>query len=246
MWRKTVFTFCALGAVLIFGQLVPTGPQVKALTATRTEAIFAADAPLPSLVQTRTIAVRSDGSIAVLLHLEDPAGSGRVVYRKKVTDVTAERHVVVEPLGESRVTYPLTAAAAVARAVKPSSSCGGDAAPTGKVLGYDAVVAEKTQPLRGSEEVKTKTWMAPGLDCFPLREEIYFFTEGKMTQRTVESVVNVVPGEPEAWIFQIPESYVERTPSEAMAEAARRHPERPGCTNWIANFQPETGSVKCQ
>jgi hypothetical protein len=36
--------------------------------------------------------------------------------------------------------------------------------------------------------------------------------------------VTVKEGEPEAWIFDVPATYIERPPSAAMAEAARRFP----------------------
>jgi hypothetical protein len=145
---------------------------------------------------------------------------------KKITDVPGKRRVAVDPWSESVTSYPQREEGIRFHAAKVVSDCGGKAA--GELLGYpvtlvESVFSSQEVGLEGPE-VRQLAWHANQLNCFPLRKEIRLFDGGKEIARTVETVVSVTEGQPDPSHFQIPAGYVERSPSEAMAEAARRYP----------------------
>lgn len=240
--RKTLLVTCILvictliliGLLVRFGgtpwrnqafvsQSVKAQRPAHAFTATRSVAVFQGSNLLPVATRIETVAVRGDGSRAEFRHVPNPSGSGRTLYFNKITDVPGRRLVVVEPLGESVTTYPLNPKAVEFHATKPFDQCEGE--PAGKIVGYDVMLAQTTRPLPPARgEIKIQAWLAPALDCFPLRRETSLFWVGRDTQLTVESVVALIEGEPEGSLFEIPAAYVERSPSEAMAEAKRKYP----------------------
>ncbi len=216
-------------AQTLAAQSGPVLPQVRAFTATRFDATFLPGKGIPVRTEIRTIAVRGDGSRSELFHRRDPSGNGKVLYIKKITDVPGVRRVVVEPRSESITTYPLHEQAIRSLAVKLVTECEGEAA--GELLGLPVTVAETTLgpedlgPGPGLvDEIRTRAWLAPRLNCFPLRRETRFFKDGQEKQLKFESVLAFTEGEPDFWFFEIPAGYVERPPSAAMAEAARRYP----------------------
>ena len=147
--------------------------------------------------------------------------TGMDVYVRRVTDVSNKKVVVVEPLTESLVTYPL-GNPAERQTIKPTTSCPGD--PAGEMLGYPVVLQhENKEPM----ETDLRTWRSPALDCAPLREEIRT-TENGVQRLKVSTVTNIVQGQPESWLFEIPANYTERRPTDMMAEQARRYPQRFG------------------
>lgn len=236
MIRQVFLVACALAVLVLIVQLAgpwrvfepSTAPSVnaqrppRAFTATRSDAIFRAGESVPFRSKFETIAVRSDGSRVEMEHLKDPSGTGKILFMKKIIDVPRTRWVVVDPLSASVLTYPLREEGARFHAVKPLAECEGQ--PAGKLLNYDISMGDTTRELPRVGEAKIRAWLAPALNCFPLRREIRILIEGEEKQVTVESVVALIEGEPEAWLFEVPAGYVERTPSEALAEAKRRYP----------------------
>lgn len=198
--------------------------KVRAFTATRTVAKFRTGSGVPFGVKNGIVAVRSDGSHAELEERRDPTGSDRVLYLKKITDVIKAQQVVVDPWSESRVTYPRSPEGTAYMAAKPQTTCAGE--PEGKLLGYPVVLLEETKDLPAGPKVQTRSWLAPGLDCYPLRREMRFSRDGKEFQLTIEAVSSVVEGAPESWLFEVPANYVERSPSEVIAENAKRYPQQ--------------------
>jgi hypothetical protein len=79
----------------------------------------------------------------------------------------------------------------------------------------------------GYDKRQTDRWLAPALNCLPLRTEVTTSNESKVKGRLVEMYLTIKEGEPDSHLFEIPQDYVERTPSEAMMEAARRFPNNP-------------------
>jgi hypothetical protein len=204
-------------------------PPLGAFTATQIEAIYEAGDPVVTLTRTTTLAVRSDGSFAELFPFRDPSGAVKPLFRRAITDVSARRYLFVEPFSESVSTFPQSPWATAEFAKKYRGTCNGPKA--GEVLGYDVLVVESTVQPTEAEKVVTRSWLAPQLYCLPLREELQFFFDGRFSQRTVKSVVSLTEGEPPAWIFEVPANYRERSPSAAMAEAARRYPNEECCKN---------------
>lgn len=192
---------------------------VKTYTATRVVEFYAHDASTPWLTLTEMIGVRDDGS-SVLARRNPHPVTGMDVYVRRITDVSNKKVVVVEPLTESLVTYPL-GKAAEKQTIKPTTSCPGD--PAGEMLGYPVTLQHET--IHDAMQTDLRTWRSPALDCAPLREELRTMEEG-VENLKLSTVTNIVQGQPERWLFEIPSNYSQRRPTDMMAEQARRYPQR--------------------
>jgi hypothetical protein len=206
-------------------QTVPA--HAIAFTALQFQATYLGSGAIPVRTETKTFAVRGDGSTAELLHRNDPAGSKKTFYIKKIMHVADKRLVVVEPFGESTTTYPLLDNAIDVFSAKPATDkCDGE--PTGELLGHavwraeSKIGSENTGPVL--DEIRTTDWLAPQLGCFPLKREVRFFKNGVEVQHILETSVSLTEGEPESWMFEIPATNLERPPHAAMLEASRRFP----------------------
>ncbi len=226
--------FCGLLPPSVTSRLGSDENQVRPFSAVRSVAVFKGSGALASTVSTRTVAVRSDGSRVELLAFEDPSGAGKGadLYRKKIIDARGKRWVVVEPLGESVTTYPLPTHAVDFLTSKVPSVCNENPVPAGQMLGFRAVYAESMNDvLAGNEKthVTIRSWLAPDLNCFALRRELLIVAGGKQVGKTVESIIGLTEGEPAEWFFEVPISYIERSPSQAIAEKEKKlHREAPG------------------
>lgn len=164
-------------------------------------------------------AVRSDGSEVRVSRRKLP--DGQWFQPKWVLDLSLRKRVSVEPATGSILTYPLSDKA-VAEYRAPRASCGKiSLAEPSQLLGQRVVhMREDAAP-----DSYVDRWLAPALNCFPLRET-FTFTSGPptATRRIVRQALFLIPGEPARSLFQIPASYVERSPSEMAAEFARRFP----------------------
>ena len=221
----------------------PQNANVQPFTAVRSRANFLPGKSVPNRTEFRTLAARSDGSTAELFHRLDPLGSGTALYIKKIVDVPNRQRVVVNPFGESVTTYPLAPETVAQVAVRPVAACDGE--PAGDVLGYAVTLKKETvgqgelgEPL---DEIVIQSWLAPKLNCLVLRSEAQFMKGGVEIQRTIDTTVSVTEGEPESWLFDIPQQYTERAPSSAMAEGHRRYPNAKGldCGSCSQTFRDE-------
>jgi hypothetical protein len=239
MIRNIVVFVCVVAAFTVGGiclrvrsakvTAISKGRQVSLPTvpfiATRSDVTVLAGNPVPVSSEILTIAVRSDGSIVELAHRKDPSGKRNTVYIRTILDVPNKQRVIVEPISESLIKYPLVDQAVSAYAVRGMAQCAGTL--TSPILGYAVALEEEAQTGAGNDEVKVRSWRAPQLDCTPLRREIIILKGGTEVQRITRTVLTVTEGEPDKSLFEIPQGYVERQPSEAMAEAARRYPNDP-------------------
>ena len=213
---------CAVMAALGLGQ---AQQPVKSFTATVVHEVYAAGSAVPWFTYIETVAVRSDGSTVQARHQTRPT-DGKPLYGLAIFDVPSKRLIGVDPLTESLTTRPLTKGALDHFTAKATTNCAGK--PDGKLLGFAVVLQEKHEVVKIDEPFTkdTRTWTSPDLDCFSLREEKHIVqADGKETFN-VRSVTRVVMGEPPAWLFEVPTTYVERSPTEVFAEAARRYPQR--------------------
>jgi hypothetical protein len=74
----------------------------------------------------------------------------------------------------------------------------------------------------GSEKIDEDKWLAPSLNCLALKHTYKLFDSGKLVGRTTEEIVSLSTGSPDPSLFEVPEHYTERSPSQALAERARR------------------------
>jgi hypothetical protein len=222
--KRSVVLISIITSAVIAGfglaQIVPR--SVRTFTATVSEEHYASGSNVPWFSFTETVAVRRDGSHVKARHISSPA-DGKIVYRLAITDTSSRRTVVVDPLTESLSTRPLQQKVADKLMVKATSSCPGQ--PTGKLLGFN-VNLEETHKTEGNFKRDVRTWASPDLDCFPLRQETHFVAEDGKEDFSVRSVSLLTQGDPPAWLFTVPTSYVERSPTQMLAEQARRYPQR--------------------
>lgn len=193
-------------------------------TADRDRLTFVPGHSLPEREESQVFAVRADGSFVELYKRRDPQGGQKVYYISKITDITAKKQSVLIPFGESVLTYPMRSE--TASTYTQPSQCNGE--PAGEMLGYSVVksVSENGPELTGPnlDKLVITEWNSTRLNCFAMRREAVFYKNGTEIQKTVDMTVNVIEGEPDASLFTVPVSYVERRPSAAMAEARRLFP----------------------
>lgn len=224
---------CALWAAhipaLSRAQTTSAPSHFTPFTATYTVTEYGAAGLLsPRRMDNGAFAARSDGSTVRLLYRRSSTSAKPVVMRI-VTDLSAGKRINIDPFSESTTTYPLSARQVASMAVPPTP-CVGE--PAGQILGYE--VRSGVETISGHDklgpaldETEETSWLAPALNCLALRTEASQFVAGEVVGRRVESYTDVKLGEPDPGLFAIPENYVERPPSQAMAEGARRNPGDP-------------------
>jgi hypothetical protein len=168
-------------------------------------------------------AVRSDGSEADVFRSIAP--DGRPALMRIVVDPNQLRRIVADGLTESTTTTHLSQEYAESFKTKPSS-CGAEPqAERRTYLGYETLRISRSVKSGSASTIVVEQWLAPALNCYPLRETYLRPAEGRdpivVTEREVTSVT---PGEPDSSLFDIPSAYKERAPTAVFAEFARRYP----------------------
>jgi hypothetical protein len=165
-------------------------------------------------------ASRNDAMVQIVRRAHPSGGWAEM---KTITDLQGQKRVVIDPLTESLTTYKLSALE-LSHLTAPPANCGAQpgSAPE-RVAGYEAFrivhnIAHPEKP-RHSEQ-----WLAPGLNCLPVRETFVDDTTGKVLG--VREAQFVIVGRPPDTLFAVPQNYKERSPSEVFAEHARRFPGR--------------------
>lgn len=169
-------------------------------------------------------AKRRDGSNVLVMRRQDPAEAWIEV--KRITDVGARRTIVVDPATESITTYPLSETV-VNEYSAATHNCGGNPneARSG-VTGHQIIPLRREFALSGSKMAVNEQWVAPALGCFPIRNSLTVKVDGKVVGTVVRDTLFLAEAEPASSYFNVPSGYVERTPSEVLAEFARRFPGR--------------------
>ncbi len=168
-----------------------------------------------------TYAVRGNGSNVALKTVTTPKGPK---LRKTIVDPTAERMVAVFESTESLITRK----AGVPRRLHYPKGCSDDrSAERSVMLGYEVVkvTEEVTVPEIGEQARGLRIeWLAAALDCYQLKIEQYFTDgSGPMSLKYLKEVTSVKMGEPDAALFEIPDAYRERTPSDVLTEYGRMY-----------------------
>ncbi len=229
----SVSTVClAVVSVALFAQrfrqsVYAQSMPVKPFTATYSITEFFNE--MPRAPQLQGFMRRSDGSNVVLHYRLDPRGGTKLMSINVVSDFATKKATRVMQFIDTTTTYPIRQAEVNRLETQLKAGCTGENA--GSMLGYDVVktrevlVNSDTVHLGPAyDKMQRDQWLAPALNCAPLRVEITFYKDAKLVQRRVETALTVIEGEPDASAFQIPAGYVERTPGEAMLEANRRYP----------------------
>lgn len=161
-------------------------------------------------------AQRSDGSSVLL---QKTAGPGVPSGTRRILDVQKKRVVSVDPRTESISTFHYSDDE-LDHARNPPLSCeqhgkplAQDHQPQMKMEGLDVV---RFSGKMSSTENPVVRWMAPALNCFVLQEEGTIVADQFRFRRTTASLSI---GEPDPLLFEVPDSYTERSPSEVLALA---------------------------
>ncbi len=183
------------------------------------------------LIYVASVAFRSDGSWVEWRQRVNR----KPVDLRAVVDVQAGKRTVIDGKTKSITTYELSE-----RQVKGmlESRRGGCDKPlrgtviepwhkvAEKISGFEvekAVVEAKLPPGLGiGEKNRIEIWRAPALGCAELRVITSTIDpKGNVVMRTRRQMTAITPGEPVSALFRIPTDYVERSPGEVFAEAAR-------------------------
>lgn len=223
--RTAVCSLAAVGAAMVcfagLGRIerVYASANRVALTATTHTSIFNREGVEVNSMTT-TLAIRSDGSLVKLKRETDRRGREvpLSVETREIHDVQNRSHVEIHPSVQSKITMRMDDQTAARLGGRPAG-CADAAAADSKLLGFPVV--KKTRTTSGAPRQQSMTveeWVAPGLDCLPLKTSaVLKGANGAVISRNTEEVVSVRLGEPEASLFEVPGGLIERAPSEVMA-----------------------------
>jgi hypothetical protein len=245
MKTKTLIILAAIAVLGIAGFNLRTkllhAAAFRSFVATESISTWTVDFPQEALTSSEEVAVREDGS-SVRIQPLTSLGSQKngPLFLRGIYDFKKMRLTVVHPEIKSIVSTRL-GAIEVSREYKPAYSCETDVPANqavtrgksdGQILGFDVDMSEvliKDYPPPGPEphQMTIKTWMAPALGCFVLREESH---EDKLVSgnwiRDKWAVVQVsaVTYKPVDSYFEIPSDYVERATGDAAALRTQIYP----------------------
>jgi hypothetical protein len=89
---------------------------------------------------------------------------------------------------------------------------------TEQLLGHAVVRVEEKL-----KAVHTVSWVAPDLDCFPLRQSVTFLNTQHAGLHHEDVVTKIEERDPPSSMFAVPLDYTERSPLELQAEYARKY-----------------------
>ena len=205
-----------LSAHLLSFSASPAGAQsatlLKPFQVAAREFSYSEDSKRPPEETAWIIARRSEGTHMVSFSVESPTNEKGYVV--EIFDFVKLTYSFLEPFTESVSTYHHTAQE-MAELDGEKPGCTPDElaianAPSTPsfMLGYLVV------PITTPESEAGAKWVAPALDCYPLRET-QISRWGSHNEITVTAVAE---GEPSAKFLTVPANYVERPPSQVDAE----------------------------
>ncbi len=163
--------------------------------------------PVAPYYNYKTVAVRADGSVAVLMRWQYSTAE---LYTRDVHDATAKRKFTVDDVTQSVVDNQFNELTDVVHA---GQTCEGS--PSGKIEGFDVLYKETTYPKTGSGpnvSIIMKQWNAPKLGCYSIRYEgLHMHGADDVSHSTVQ-LANFRFGDPDPRYFEAPANYAIRTP----------------------------------
>ena len=204
------------------GHSQQTKLNVKPFTATKVIMSFSSQTGEYLTARQQQYAIRSDGTQVVWMTKIDPLGQRKV--SKTVFDVPLERKRSADELTESYVTTPMSG---IAHSLQHRAGvCAGQPLASERIFGYEVVRTEDefAIPTPAGGRFRHVRYQAPSLNCYTMREEAYKSKgDGPLVRFEVKEVVSLLEGEPDPSLFELPEGYTERTPTEMLREFGRRH-----------------------
>lgn len=216
------------GMAVTVGLLAPASlressadPAKPGFTVKRVQKVYRVSTGEKVYTYESTYGRRSDGSSVEVRRIADPEGNTR--EQRVVIDLTGKRRLTLDGLTQSVTTYALSEAQVAEHRRRPA--CPVEPAERDQLLGFDVVrIEERTRTGKGTG-FRVEKWVAPALDCLPLRERVFVSHAGDRFELAWEAeVTSVELVEPPAEWFEIPAGYVERSPSAVLDEFRRRFP----------------------
>ena len=168
-------------------------------------------------IELRTTAVNASGVQVDTLDTLD----GRNVGNSIILDLNKGVRTSLDPATESTTTYPMNSkAVAVARQIL--NSCVDSPRAEHRSLWGHVTFKKIDDRQAGTSSFHTESWLAPDLNCFPLESTVVVFRSGVRMGQKSKQVTSLTAGEPAASLFVVPPGFIERTPSEVLAELAYR------------------------
>lgn len=167
----------------------------------------------PVSVERGVRAIRQDGSHVEVRNLRAPDGSP--YERREIEDLEKLQKALVLSGVDVTTTVPVSVAYAENARTGPLNGCGlGKNVERSRVLGYEVLLSALPEVRigDGATSLSAERWLAPSLGCIPLR--VTWKGGGKVVR--VEEVENILLGEPDPSLFEIPIGYEEVSPGEAM------------------------------
>ena len=226
--------FCSCIAVFQVRAASPDAERGGAFTAVSVK-VFEHSVRGQFMKETTVFGLRGDGSFVhsrrkTALGAAATASPIKEATSRRVFDVAQGRETVVEDTTKSTTTAPIGSGTLASSRGLPFGPC----PPTGEHiefpedppglshLGYAVSRYIEMRPTGMSGlTLRRERSIAPALGCLPMIEEMTVTDpNGSVVTRTSLQVEAVIPGEPSASLFAVPEGYTERMPSEVLAEWA--------------------------
>lgn len=196
------------------------------------------------LTQTGQHAQRADGSTVRARNIPRPDRTGFVIQRA-IFDLVRAEEIAIDPLTESITTTPLRRDnVEFYRKRAAATKCTAeDPVVRNTMLGYEVVrdvqnIGSHTGPI-----MRKEVWRSPALGCLPLKETLSLGrTEADVSAATIREVLKVEEGEPAAALFELPDGYVERSPSARSEELQKRYPQA-SCPSCLRQSNQELDEV---
>lgn len=231
--RIVVFALLSVSAASLTYLMIKTHPVLAAdfhigektpFVAQQVMRMFDGDGVLRHTIVS-VVAEREDGSWVEDRLTSDgkPTGGKKIVF-----DVAAGTRTSINAPVKAKTTYKL-AAEEIARATESDAGCANSMQDLGllktqpdrtehtALLGIPVVKAVWEEALPVGAERTLERWLAPSLDCYPLKEVWTRKPEGQASgARTVTEVLSVKRMSPPAALFSIDAGLVEMQPSEVI------------------------------
>jgi hypothetical protein len=217
------------------------GQEHAVYTAKTVERRFSANG-VETEMEMITDAVRGNGSQVKIVR--KIAATKQWVDVKTVIDLESKQRIEFEPLTESRTTSPLSARYAQYLLTKPKSCGEGSAPERDRIREQEVIKVQNEYNLPSGEVDRIERWLAPALNCFPLRERFSRGPKkGPFALKMTRDVTMLSLGEPDSKLFLALPGFKERTASEVAAEFKRKYPKlaEEGCGPCTTTPSAETG-----
>jgi hypothetical protein len=229
--KLSALSICAVCLGVLAGRLIPrlTGvyaqvtetPQYTLIFNERYEGIGSEKLPQA----TQVLAVRADGSTASSHRTKwtghADAVPGGIFEWRHIVDLARQQQVSVYPFARATTTVPIGDAMIEKMRMRlgPRQDCAGDSRfvreeRSDKILLSYATEHYVYEAIGGSDFVRWEEWRAPQLGCVALKRTLSVTPPGAGARGSTIEIQDIIPGEPPAEYFVIPEDYKEHAPSE--------------------------------